>query len=179
MELNITARHLKLTTPIAEYAQKKLEKAHRYLDPIIWAQVILDVEKNRHIAEFVIHAMGRTFTAKAESIDLYAAIDLTSDKMDEQLRRYKERRTPHRTQRGLKSRKAPWAQLPQDISGIPDSRISSMRVVRLSPLSLQEAIRTMEQSDSAHWVFLNKENERVTVIYRKPDKTFGVVESIT
>jgi putative sigma-54 modulation protein len=178
MEFNITARHLKLTTAIAEYAQKKLDKAKRYLDNIIWAQVILDVEKNRHKAEFVIHAAGRTFTAREESGDLYAAIDLTSDKLDEQLRRYKERRNPHRTERGIKTRRAPWAELPQDISGIPDARVSSMRVVRLTPLSLQEAIRTMEQSESAHWMFLNRDNDRVTVIYRKPDKTFGVVESI-
>ena len=35
--------------------QKKLEKAKRYFDHLIWAQVILDVEKNRHIAEIVIH----------------------------------------------------------------------------------------------------------------------------
>ena len=51
--------------------------------------------------------------------------------------------------------------------------------LRLVAQSLDEAIRTMDQSDSAHWIFLNKDNDRVTVIYRKPDKTFGVVESIT
>ncbi|SRR5258708_207314 len=179
MELNITARHLKLTTPIADYAQKKLEKAKKYFGQLIWAQVILDVEKNRHIAEFVIHASGHTFTAKEESTDLYAAIDLASDKIDEQLRRYKERRRPHRTERGIRTRRAPWTELPSDLSEAPDHRVSSVRVLRLNPQSLKEAIRTMEQSDSAHWIFLNKDNERVTVVYRKPDKTFGVVESIT
>jgi len=179
MELNITARHLKLTTPIADYAQKKLEKAKKYFDRLIWAQVILDVEKNRHKAEFVIHAAGRTFTAKEEGVDMYAAIDLTSDKLDEQLRRYKERRTPHRTERGVRARKAPWTELPEMPTEPPDTRISSMRVLRLSSISVSEAIRTMEQSDSAHWIFLNRDNDRVTVVYRKPDKTFGVVESIT
>src|SRR5438105_7342796 len=123
MELNITARHLKLTSPIADYAQKKLEKAKKYFGQLIWAQVILDVEKNRHMAEFVLHAAGRTFTAKEESADLYAAIDLASDKIDEQLRRHKERRRPHRTERGLHSRKAPWAALPVMPGEAPDSRI--------------------------------------------------------
>src|SRR4051812_31809108 len=107
MELTITARHLKLTPPIADYAQKKLEKARKYFDHLIWSQVILDVEKNRHTAEFVVHASGHTFTAKEESIDLYAAIDLASDKMDEQLRRHKERLRPRRADRGNKSRGAP------------------------------------------------------------------------
>src|SRR5436853_221242 len=124
MELNITARHLKLTSAIADYAQKKLEKAKRYFGQLIWVQVILDVEKNRHIAEFVVHAAGHTFTAKEESSDLYAAIDLASDKIDEQLRRFKERRRPHRSERGAKSRRAPWADLPPMPLEAPDSRIS-------------------------------------------------------
>jgi hypothetical protein len=37
----------------------------------------------------------------------------------------------------------------------------------------------MQHSDSAHWIFVNNVNRRVTVVYRKPDKTYGVVESIS
>jgi hypothetical protein len=44
---------------------------------------------------------------------------------------------------------------------------------------VNEAISAMEESESAHWIFLNRDNRRVTVLYRKPDKTFGVVESIS
>lgn len=180
MQVNITARHVKLTPPIADYVQKKLEKAKRYFDHLIWAQVILDVVKNRHSAEIIIHATGRTFTAKEESIDLYAAIDLASDKMDAQLRRYKERRRVHRPNHGDALRRETWRAQSQDLPVIEEPanhRISSQRTLRLIPLSLPEAVAAMEQSDSAHWIFLNKENRRVTVIYRKPDKTYGVVES--
>jgi len=179
MEFNITARHLKLTPAIADYVQKKLEKAKRYFGHLIWTQVILDVEKNRHIAELVIHASGHTFTAQEESTDLYAAIDLASDKIDEQLRRFKERRRLRRPDRVASSRSAGWVNLPPVPPEAPDPRVSSMRVLRLATLSLKEAIHTMEQSDSAHWIFVNKDTDRVTVVYRKPDKTFGVVESIT
>jgi putative sigma-54 modulation protein len=179
MQVNITARHLKLTPAIAEYVQKKLEKARRYFDHLIWAQVILDVEKNRHLAEIVIHATGRTFMAKEESADLYAAIDLANDNIDEQLRRYKERRRGHRVDPKVRRRTADWVgaqtlELPE----VADHRISSMRALRLTPLSVTEAVSAMEQSDSAHWIFVNKDNQRVTVLYRKPDKTYGVVEAI-
>jgi putative sigma-54 modulation protein len=180
METNITARHIKLTPAISDYALKKVNKARRYFDHLIWTQVKLDIEKNRHMAEFIVHAAGHTFTAKEESTDLYAAIDLTSDKMDEQLRRYKERHRPQRSsQAGHVRRRAPWADLPADLPEAPDARISSVKVLRLLPLTTSEAIRAMELSDSGHWIFINRENERVTVVYRKPDKTFGVVESIT
>lgn len=180
MQINITARHLKLTPAINEYVQKKLEKAKRFLDHLIWAQVVLDVVKNRHSAEIIIHAAGHTFTAKEESVDLYAAIDLTSDNIDEQLRRYKERRRDRRPiYRRRTARHATWTtDVAVTIEPLVDPRISSMRVLRLIPLTVTEAISAMEQSDSAHWIFMNQENQRVTVVYRKPDKTYGVVESV-
>ncbi|HVM90794.1 MAG TPA: ribosome-associated translation inhibitor RaiA [Verrucomicrobiae bacterium] len=179
MHVNITARHLRLTPAIAEYVQKKLEKAKRYFDQLIRVQVILDVEKERHIAEIVIHAAGRTVTAKEESSDLYAAIDLASDKVDEQLRRYKEKRRVHRPEHRSRSRPESWAppSLPE-LMIETEHRVSSMRTLRLTPMSVPEAVSAMEQSDSAHWIFVNKDNRRVTVLYRKPDKTYGVVEAL-
>ncbi len=179
MQVTITARHLKLTPAIGEYVQKKLEKAKRYFDKLIRAQVILDVEKNRHKAEIIIRTEGRTVTAKEESTDLYAAIDLASDKIDEQLRRYKEKRRGHRPEHRSRSRPDTWEMpiLPEPLVE-SEHRVSSMRALRLIALSLPEAVSAMEQSDSAHWIFLNRDNQRVTVLYRKPDKTYGVVEAI-
>src|ERR1700687_1931549 len=181
MQINITARHLKLTSAISDYVQKKLEKANRFLDHLIWAQVVLDVSKQRHSAEMIIHAAGHTFTAKEESADLYAAIDLVSDTIDNQLRRYKERHRAHRPESPRRTARAKTWQNDNSTS-IPepvDRRVSGTRVLRLVSLSVNEAISPMEESDSAHWIFLNRENRRVTVLYRKPDKTYGVVESIS
>ena len=181
MQVNITARHLKLSTAISDYVQKKLEKAKRFLDHLIWAQVVLDVSKTRHLAEIIIHAAGHTFTAKEESADLYAAIDLASDNIDEQLRRYKDRhreRTPE-FRRGT-GRAQTWS---TDVGRVWKIAVEPARQqharAALVPLSVNEAISAMEHSESAHWIFLNKENRRVTVVYRKPDKTYGVVESIS
>jgi putative sigma-54 modulation protein len=180
MQVNITARHLKLTPAISEYVQRKMQKAQRYLENLIWTQVILDVEKTRHIAEIVVHTTGHTFMAKEESLDLYAAIDLASDNLAEQLRRFKERRRGHRTDKRSKDRSTKWAMPePLYVPDHADHKVSSMRVQRLIPLSLQEAVSAMEHSDTAHWIFLNRDNQRVTVVYRKPDKTYGVVEAIS
>jgi putative sigma-54 modulation protein len=181
MQVNITARHLKLTQAISDYVQKKLEKAKRFLDHLIWAQVILDVSKDRHSAELVLHAAGHTFTAKEESADLYAAIDLATDNMDEQLRRYKERHRERRPNSRRRTSRAEMYMSDVDVSFAEpeDARVSSHRVLKLLPLSVNEAILAMDHSDSAHWIFMNSDNHRVTVVYRKPDKTFGVVESIS
>src|SRR5471030_50309 len=146
MQVNITARHLKLSPAISDYVQKKLEKAKRFMDHLIWAQVVLDVSKQRHSAEIIIHAAGHTFTAKEESIDLYAAIDLASDNIDEQLRRYKERHRERRPEaRRRRGRAKDWSQDFSIAMAEPvDPRVSSMRVLRLLPLSVNEAISAMD-----------------------------------
>ena len=181
MQINITARHLKLTSAISDYVQKKLEKANRYFNHLIWAQVILEVEKERHCAEIVIHATGRTFRAKDESTDLYAAIDLASDKIDAQLKRYKDRLKIHRVPHGGSDLVKKWSGDIEEIADmvrLPDHRVTHRKTLRLMPMAENEAIAAMEQSDSAHWIFINKGNRRVTVIYRKPDKTYGIVETM-
>jgi len=180
MELNITARHLKLTPAINEYVQKKLSKAKRFLDNLIWAQVILEVSKTRHMAEIVLHTSGRTFTVKEEGADLYSAIDVASDKLDEQLRRFKDKRRNRHTETLRRSAIPSWSMShPGDIPESPNPRISSMRRLRLSEISVNSAISAMEQSDSAHWIFINSDSRHITVVYRKPDKTYGVVETLT
>lgn len=180
MQLNITARHLKLTPAINDYVQKKLDKAKRFIDNLIWAQVILDVNKTRHIAEFILHTNGRTFTVKEVGADLYAAIDLATDRLDEQLRRYKDKRRNLRVTSVRRAVLPDWVMAhPGDLPEGPDPRISSMRRLRLSEISVNHAINAMEQSDSAHWIFINSISNRVTIVYRKPDKTYGVVEALT
>ena len=96
MQLNITARHLDLTPALSDYVHKKVEKAQRYFDSIIWAQAILSVEKHRHIAEVIVHTPGNTFRTKGEAGDLYSAVDLAAHKLDLHLTRVKDKQKNHR-----------------------------------------------------------------------------------
>src|SRR3989344_4625094 len=103
MQLNITARHLELTPALSDYVHKKVEKAQKYFDAIIWAQAILSVEKHRHIAEVVVHTPGNTFRTKGEAGDLYSAVDLATHKLDLHLTRIKDKRKNHRNGEGAES----------------------------------------------------------------------------
>ena len=85
MKIHITGRHLRLTKAITEYVEEKVAKAQKYFNHIVWAQVLLVVEKRSHQTEIVIHASRQTFRALAKGADLYAAIDLASDKIDSHL----------------------------------------------------------------------------------------------
>ena len=91
MEIQLTAKQLKITPALREYVQQKMGKTQKYFDHIVWGQAFLFVEKRSHKAEMIVHAPGQTFRAIATAADLYSAIDLASDKIDAQLKKHKER----------------------------------------------------------------------------------------
>jgi putative sigma-54 modulation protein len=91
MEIQLTAKQLKITPALREYVQQKMAKTQKYFDHIVWGQAFLFVEKRSHKAEMIVHAPGQTFRALATAADLYSAIDLASDKIDAQLKKHKER----------------------------------------------------------------------------------------
>ncbi len=95
MNLNISGHHVDVTPPMRDYVVTKLKKLERHFDHLISAEVILSVEKLRQKAEATIHASGANLHAEAIDGDLYAAIDMLSDKLDQQTRKLKEKMRDH------------------------------------------------------------------------------------
>jgi len=91
MQLNISGHHLDITDPIKEYVINKLSKLERHHDRITSTNVILSVDKLAQKAEATVHVSGAEFFANSEHDDLYAAIDMLSDKLDRQLIKHKEK----------------------------------------------------------------------------------------
>lgn len=95
MNLNISGHHVDVTPPLREYVLTKLKRLERHFDHLISAEVILTVEKLSQKAEATIHASGANLHAMASEEDMYAAIDLMADKLDQQTRRHKEKLRDH------------------------------------------------------------------------------------
>ena len=96
MNLNISGHHVEVTPPLREYVLAKLKRVERHFDKLISAEVVLTVEKLRQKAEATIHASGADLHAEAIDGDMYAAIDLLMDKLDQQTRKHKEKLRDHR-----------------------------------------------------------------------------------
>ncbi len=92
MQLNISGHHVEMTDALKNYVEEKLSKLTRHFDNITSGQVTLTVEKERQKAEAVIHLSGQDIHASSEHDDMYAAIDLLSDKLDRQVVKYKEKK---------------------------------------------------------------------------------------
>ncbi|MCP4046527.1 MAG: ribosome-associated translation inhibitor RaiA [Gammaproteobacteria bacterium] len=95
MQINITGHHVDVTPALRAYTTEKMQKLARHFDQVNSIHVILNVEKLQQQAEATVNAAGRTLFATQTATDMYASIDGLVDKLDRQVRRYKDRLTNH------------------------------------------------------------------------------------
>src|SRR5258705_12454902 len=92
MRIAVTFRHVPPTPALRAYAEEKLERVRKYLRRPTDAHVILSVAKERHVAEITLQPDHVTMVAQAETHDLYSAIDLALDKLQQQAQKLKATR---------------------------------------------------------------------------------------
>jgi putative sigma-54 modulation protein len=180
MQINITARHLKLTDAIDAYVRKKVTKVGKFYDgDNIWAHVILSVEKNRQITEVVFHLGKLSFRAKEQSLDLYASIDLTIDKLEKQLKKQKEIFKIHRKNnlKTLKSKKRSMEEVfSYDVMEDSRTKISEIRRFDLKPVGVEAAIDEMDGLGYKVYMFKNISTDKVCVLYRNDSGSIVLLE---
>jgi putative sigma-54 modulation protein len=92
MQVTVTGRHMGVSDALRQYCLEKAERLPRFLDRILSIEVVLEGRDGVHTAEIIVHSAGSPpFVATEQHADAYAAVDLLIDKIEEQLRRYKER----------------------------------------------------------------------------------------
>jgi len=95
MQLDITGHQVKITDSMRDYVGSKLDKIERHFDLVSDVHCILTVEKLRHKAEATVNVNGAKIYADATEEDMYTAIDSLTDKLERQVRKYKEKLVDH------------------------------------------------------------------------------------
>jgi putative sigma-54 modulation protein len=91
MQINITGHHVEVTSALRAYVTEKMQRIFRHFDHVISINVILKVENHQQQAEATVNTAGKALFAQEIDSDMYAAIDSLVDKLDKQVRRYKDR----------------------------------------------------------------------------------------
>ena len=91
MQVNISGHHVEVTPPLREYVELKPKKLEGHFDKITNVQVIMKVDKLQQKIEATLQIPGGEVVANAEHEDMYASIDLLTDKLDRQLKKHKEK----------------------------------------------------------------------------------------
>jgi ribosome hibernation promoting factor len=109
MQISTTARHCELDPEDRLFAEQRLEKMSRYARDAREAHLILTAEKHRHTAEILLKLKHREIVSREQSTEPRMAIGLAADRLEEQLRRLKEKRVDrkHRSANGRTDGPAP------------------------------------------------------------------------
>jgi putative sigma-54 modulation protein len=105
--------------------------------------------------------------------EIYSSIDEVSDKLERQVKRYKEKLVSHRKGVAKPAEPAPKTVLPHETG-----RIIKNKRFELKPMSPDEASMQMELLDKDFYVFLNDKSGDVNVIYLRRDGNFGLIEPV-
>ena len=96
MQISTTARHCELDAQVREFALHRLAKLERFARDIQEAHLVVTVEKFRHTAEITLRLKHHELVSREESDTSKVAIDLAAHRLEQQLRRLKDKRTEHK-----------------------------------------------------------------------------------
>ena len=162
------------------YAEQKMRRLERLLDDRSEALVELSLERHKslddsRIVEVMLNIDGRVVRGVASAATHRAAIDEVIDKMERQTVEHKER--PR-----LRARPEEEKVILRSIAdGTPADEVSRPRVVKvkrfaIEPMFEEDAVAKMEELGHSFFVFVDAENERLGVLYRRNDGDYGLIE---
>ena len=193
MKILIHGKNLELTIPLKNYTEAKIEKATlHYNDIVKEVDIHLSIEKNPRVsfqtAEVTIFANGTIIRAEEKTENLYSSIDLVSNKICRKLRKYKERnnKTLHnnlvRNKNSFSNTAEESDSIDKDIfnakkeARLPEPSIKN-KYFEMIPTSLEEARKQLDLIDHDFYVFKNKKNNELQVIYKRNHGGYGLIQS--
>lgn len=178
MQVTTTFRHMEQSDALKTYAEEKIEKIAKYIDEPVSVQVYFAVEKKiRHIVEIVISAKGISTKASESTHDMYAAIDAVIDKIERQLKRYKEKIKAHKPsgdEHGRQISKKIFEA--ESIEASTEPVVIRTRTETAKPMSVEEAVMQMNLLHKDFTVFTDAVSNEINVLYRRKDGNFGLIE---
>lgn len=177
MNISFAFKNIEVSDHLRKYARRRMEKMGRFFGKSsdLEANVVLTVDKFRHRCEVTITGEGLHINASEQTSDMYAAIDLVTEKVESQIKRKVSRVKEQRR----KARNTDIDVFTFNIDAQDDAQaIVGTNRFSPKPLHVDEALMQLEAIGSEFLVFLNAENNRVNVIYRRRASGFGLIDPV-
>jgi putative sigma-54 modulation protein len=174
MQTSVTFKNLDPSDPLKSYVQDKLDRFDRLLDNPAEANVVLSVEKFRHIAEININGDRLTINGKEETNDMYSAIDMVLDKLEKQIKKNKQKVRERRTSSKDRTKNLTGAE-----TNMPDEEPAievKVKNIEYKPMDVEEAILQMDLLNDNFLVFTNARSDQINVLYRRKDGHYGLIQ---
>ena len=183
MRTTIRGKGLTVSDKDRAYLERKLQRLERMLDDRSEADVELRLEGNRkvddsHIVDVSISMDGVPLRGQATGSSFRVATDEVIDKIE---RRVVEARQRPRDRRRQEQARYAETTMPVEPRAALDDAEDETRIVKvkrfaIEPMFEEDAIARMEELGHTFFIFVNAENERVAVLYRRKDGHYGLIE---
>lgn len=175
MKINARGQKIKVTDAIQAHAEEKLKKLDKYFDTPeeITANVLIKVKGKDQTVEVTIPTKKFILRGEETNNDLYAAIDLVTDKLERQIRKNKTRLKKKNVQNVIDF-KIDFEVEKEDEN---KSKIVKRKNIEMKPMSEEEAILQLELLGHSFFVFKNVKTDEIDILYRRNDGDYGIIET--
>ncbi|MEJ5349636.1 MAG: ribosome-associated translation inhibitor RaiA [Desulfosoma sp.] len=178
MQINVAFRHTETSDTLRKYAEEKVSRIKKYLEEPIEANVVLQVEKFRHIADVTVESNGLRINAREETEDMYAAIDMVVDKLEGQIKKHKEKLRNRKSNAAERSQRLMMNILEWPSEEASEPRVVTTQQIYAKPMDVDEAVMQLNLSNGDFLVFTNRATMSVNVLYRRKDGNYGLIEPV-
>ena len=176
MRTLVTGRNVEITPGLRQVIDRGLGKLDRLLnDTAVSAQVILRQERHRHVAEITIHARDdHMLHGLGEGTEWQASIRQALAKIAKQAQRMKSKWNERKRQAaGARAVRAP--------ARAAETGAAAPRIIRaprslVKPMTVEDAALRLDGATEHFLVFRNASTETVSILYRRADGNFGLIE---
>ncbi|MFE8701651.1 ribosome hibernation-promoting factor, HPF/YfiA family [Cytobacillus sp. FJAT-54145] len=184
MNYNIRGENIEVTPAIREYVEKKIAKLERYFTETPEANVNVNLKTysdKKSKVEVTIPMPQLVLRAEEAHEDMYAAIDLITDKLERQIRKHKTKVNRKFREKGninaFFATVADEAEVSVAVEEENDLEVVRQKSFDLKPMDSEEAILQMNLLGHSFYVFTNAETNRTNVVYKRKDGRYGLIEA--
>ena len=184
MDVVIRGKNVKVSEPLRTAATEHLAKLDRYANGFARAEVDFSEERNPRISdnqkcEVLVHVKGHLLKAHASASEPFAALYAVCDKVEHQVKRLKDKRVARSHPRRIRSQRIEMPPLEdeEEVEEPQPARIVKTKEFTIKPMTSEEALLQMDLLGHDFFLFTNSDSGRPSVIYRRNDGNFGLIEA--
>ena len=175
MKIIVTGKNITISEKIQDAIDKRFEKLGKFFADDIQANIVIHPERDKVKMEATIVTKGTIFRAEDVSQDVFDRIDIVADKLSSQMTKYKGK-LQKRNKSGESVRFEMIPEIPEEEQA-EEAKIVKSKKFQLQPMSVDEAVMQMELLQHNFFVYLDQETDSVSVVYKRNDGNYGVVET--
>jgi len=177
MNIVVRGKNIEISETMRNYVTKKLSKLERFFDRLMDATVNFTLERGRIKVESTLTASGIVIRGEAVGSDWRSALDEVMDKLERQVKRYKERLG----KRGVLRKEAVVEFEREEVEEPalpPVDKVAKEKEFVLRPMSIEDAILQMELLGHTFFIFKDLDKDKVQVVYKREDGNYGLIDPI-